>query len=169
MEKINVSIGQDPHSKSIIGVLDIYGFESFKFNRWIMAFTSPKSYKTKKSISYNSGCTLQLCEKIDAHFCIEMAILGNPFVVVFHLSRCIWWNFLGWYPGFRGRLFLLHLFDHWIGNMEDAFSCSSRTSSISWWEFKGCSQLEWSGQWSPDFRPIIYSFQNWYYGSKQID
>ena len=30
MEKINISIGQDPNSKSIIGVLDIYGFESFK-------------------------------------------------------------------------------------------------------------------------------------------
>ncbi|KAH9618530.1 hypothetical protein KSS87_005395 [Heliosperma pusillum] len=32
VEKINNSIGQDPLSKSIIGVLDIYGFESFKFN-----------------------------------------------------------------------------------------------------------------------------------------
>lgn len=33
VDKINVSIGQDPNSKSIIGVLDIYGFESFKSNR----------------------------------------------------------------------------------------------------------------------------------------
>lgn len=33
VEKINISIGQDPNSKSIIGVLDIYGFESFKHNR----------------------------------------------------------------------------------------------------------------------------------------
>ncbi|KAE9448786.1 hypothetical protein C3L33_19317, partial [Rhododendron williamsianum] len=32
VEKINISIGQDPNSKSIIGVLDIYGFESFKHN-----------------------------------------------------------------------------------------------------------------------------------------
>lgn len=31
--KINNSIGQDPDSKHIIGVLDIYGFESFKTNR----------------------------------------------------------------------------------------------------------------------------------------
>lgn len=30
--KINKSIGQDPDSKFFIGVLDIYGFESFKFN-----------------------------------------------------------------------------------------------------------------------------------------
>ncbi|KAM0932706.1 putative myosin ATPase [Dioscorea sansibarensis] len=30
VNKINVSIGQDPNSKSLIGVLDIYGFESFK-------------------------------------------------------------------------------------------------------------------------------------------
>ncbi|XP_051141861.1 myosin-6-like isoform X2 [Andrographis paniculata] len=32
VEKINNSIGQDPNSKSLIGVLDIYGFESFKIN-----------------------------------------------------------------------------------------------------------------------------------------
>lgn len=35
VDKINVSIGQDPNSKSLIGVLDIYGFESFKQNRYI--------------------------------------------------------------------------------------------------------------------------------------
>ncbi|RYQ92720.1 hypothetical protein Ahy_B09g098937 isoform C [Arachis hypogaea] len=33
VQKINVSIGQDPESKCLIGVLDIYGFESFKNNR----------------------------------------------------------------------------------------------------------------------------------------
>ncbi|KAK6265916.1 hypothetical protein QUC31_016753 [Theobroma cacao] len=32
VDKINVSIGQDPESKFLIGVLDIYGFESFKTN-----------------------------------------------------------------------------------------------------------------------------------------
>ncbi|WOH14554.1 hypothetical protein DCAR_0934074 [Daucus carota subsp. sativus] len=32
VDKINNSIGQDPTAKSIIGVLDIYGFESFKIN-----------------------------------------------------------------------------------------------------------------------------------------
>ncbi|KAL9318583.1 hypothetical protein ACSQ67_015100 [Phaseolus vulgaris] len=32
VDKINNSIGQDPKSKSLIGVLDIYGFESFKAN-----------------------------------------------------------------------------------------------------------------------------------------
>ncbi|XP_020591661.1 myosin-12 [Phalaenopsis equestris] len=32
VDKINISIGQDPNAKSIIGVLDIYGFESFKIN-----------------------------------------------------------------------------------------------------------------------------------------
>lgn len=34
VDKINNSIGQDPNAKSIIGVLDIYGFESFKINRY---------------------------------------------------------------------------------------------------------------------------------------
>ncbi|KAL6635354.1 hypothetical protein ACP70R_028025 [Stipagrostis hirtigluma subsp. patula] len=33
VNKINNSIGQDPNSKCLIGVLDIYGFESFKTNR----------------------------------------------------------------------------------------------------------------------------------------
>ncbi|KAJ4722846.1 Myosin [Melia azedarach] len=32
VNKINNSIGQDPNSKTLIGVLDIYGFESFKTN-----------------------------------------------------------------------------------------------------------------------------------------
>ncbi|CAN1278923.1 XI-2 [Linum perenne] len=32
VNKINNTIGQDPNSKSLIGVLDIYGFESFKTN-----------------------------------------------------------------------------------------------------------------------------------------
>ncbi|KAL1081521.1 hypothetical protein V6Z11_D09G070700 [Gossypium hirsutum] len=32
VQKINISIGQDPESKFLIGVLDIYGFESFKTN-----------------------------------------------------------------------------------------------------------------------------------------
>eukprot|EP00897_Mesotaenium_endlicherianum_P005251 jgi/Mesen1/4754/ME000242S03925 len=32
VEKINKSIGQDPDSTNLIGVLDIYGFESFKCN-----------------------------------------------------------------------------------------------------------------------------------------
>ncbi|KAJ8754564.1 hypothetical protein K2173_005725 [Erythroxylum novogranatense] len=32
VNKINNSIGQDPDSKTLIGVLDIYGFESFKTN-----------------------------------------------------------------------------------------------------------------------------------------
>ncbi|KAJ6964197.1 myosin-12-like [Populus alba x Populus x berolinensis] len=32
VDKINSSIGQDPTATSIIGVLDIYGFESFKIN-----------------------------------------------------------------------------------------------------------------------------------------
>ncbi|KAL9676992.1 hypothetical protein QQ045_005215 [Rhodiola kirilowii] len=32
VDKINTSIGQDPNAASLIGVLDIYGFESFKIN-----------------------------------------------------------------------------------------------------------------------------------------
>jgi myosin heavy subunit len=40
VEKINNSIGQDPDAKNIIGVLDIYGFESFKINRFAISTTN---------------------------------------------------------------------------------------------------------------------------------
>ncbi|KAL0673064.1 hypothetical protein Bca4012_001045 [Brassica carinata] len=45
VDKINNSIGQDPNSKIIIGVLDIYGFESFKINsfeQFCINFTNEK-------------------------------------------------------------------------------------------------------------------------------
>ncbi|KAH7572097.1 hypothetical protein JRO89_XS04G0200500 [Xanthoceras sorbifolium] len=45
VDTINSSIGQDPNSKSLIGVLDIYGFESFKFNsfeQFCINFTNEK-------------------------------------------------------------------------------------------------------------------------------
>ncbi|XP_022892536.1 myosin-11-like isoform X1 [Olea europaea var. sylvestris] len=45
VDKINNSIGQDSKSKSIIGVLDIYGFESFKhnsFEQFCINFTNEK-------------------------------------------------------------------------------------------------------------------------------
>ncbi|KAK4841974.1 hypothetical protein QYF36_013527 [Acer negundo] len=51
VEKINSSIGQDPNASSLIGVLDIYGFESFKINRYIMVDKKNLSTKTYFSIS----------------------------------------------------------------------------------------------------------------------
>eukprot|EP00252_Welwitschia_mirabilis_P023077 TRINITY_DN6431_c0_g2_i1.p1 TRINITY_DN6431_c0_g2~~TRINITY_DN6431_c0_g2_i1.p1 ORF type:complete len:1401 (-),score=360.91 TRINITY_DN6431_c0_g2_i1:660-4529(-) len=45
VEKINSSIGQDSNSKNLIGVLDIYGFESFKtnsFEQFCINFTNEK-------------------------------------------------------------------------------------------------------------------------------
>jgi hypothetical protein len=39
VDKINNSIGQDPDATHIIGVLDIYGFESFKINRFVVSST----------------------------------------------------------------------------------------------------------------------------------
>ncbi|KAL0333731.1 UNVERIFIED_CONTAM: Myosin-17 [Sesamum angustifolium] len=44
VDKINISIGQDPNSKAIIGVLDIYGFESFKQNRQALTLISLLQY-----------------------------------------------------------------------------------------------------------------------------
>ncbi|XP_025013441.2 myosin-9 isoform X4 [Ricinus communis] len=45
VDKINVSIGQDPNSNCLIGVLDIYGFESFRtnsFEQFCINFTNEK-------------------------------------------------------------------------------------------------------------------------------
>ncbi|KAL6499542.1 hypothetical protein OROGR_027452 [Orobanche gracilis] len=45
VDKINFSIGQDPNSKCLIGVLDIYGFESFEsnsFEQFCINFTNEK-------------------------------------------------------------------------------------------------------------------------------
>ncbi|CAN4114485.1 unnamed protein product [Withania somnifera] len=50
VDKINVSIGQDPQSKYLIGVLDIYGFESFKHN------------------SFEQFCINYTNEKLQQHF-----------------------------------------------------------------------------------------------------
>ncbi|PQQ08879.1 myosin-17-like [Prunus yedoensis var. nudiflora] len=52
VEKINISIGQDPNSKSLIGVLDIYGFESFKFNRFSLDQNLLEEY-TKEEINWS--------------------------------------------------------------------------------------------------------------------
>ncbi|QCE07444.1 DNA topoisomerase III [Vigna unguiculata] len=61
VDKINNSIGQDPKSKSLIGVLDIYGFESFKansFEQFCINFTNEKLQQHfNQAKSMNKLCT----------------------------------------------------------------------------------------------------------------
>ncbi|KAG4911180.1 hypothetical protein JHK87_057296 [Glycine soja] len=61
VDKINNSIGQDPNSKSLIGVLDIYGFESFKsnsFEQFCINFTNEKLQQHfNQAKSKNKLCT----------------------------------------------------------------------------------------------------------------
>ncbi|KAL9395723.1 hypothetical protein Peur_009976 [Populus x canadensis] len=61
VDKINVSIGQDPNSKCLIGILDIYGFESFKANRT----GGPESQLIK------------IVENLISYFVIEQTAIGN--------------------------------------------------------------------------------------------
>ncbi|KHN14710.1 Myosin-J heavy chain [Glycine soja] len=64
VDKINNSIGQDPNSKSLIGVLDIYGFESFKsnsFEQFCINFTNEKLQQHfNQAKSKNKLCTSSL-------------------------------------------------------------------------------------------------------------
>ncbi|KAL6861303.1 hypothetical protein ACP4OV_017003 [Aristida adscensionis] len=54
VDKINSSIGQDPNSKSLIGVLDIYGFESFKANSFEQhVFKMEQEEYTKEQIDWS--------------------------------------------------------------------------------------------------------------------
>lgn len=67
VDKINCSIGQDSDSKSLIGVLDIYGFESFKTNRCL---AGTLTYYNELSMSclgfmnvlYESLLSAKLCQ-----------------------------------------------------------------------------------------------------------
>ncbi|CAN1789964.1 XI-2 [Linum perenne] len=57
VNKINNSIGQDPESNSLIGVLDIYGFESFKTNRCLAG-----------TLFFEQFCINLTNEKLQQHF-----------------------------------------------------------------------------------------------------
>ncbi|CAL5343097.1 unnamed protein product [Camellia sinensis] len=63
VDKINVSIGQDPNSKSLIGVLDIYGFESFKhnsFEQFCINFTNEKLQQHFNQVALGAYQPLQM-------------------------------------------------------------------------------------------------------------
>ena len=80
VDKINCSIGQDPDSKSLIGVLDIYGFESFKTNRCL---AGTLTYYYELSMSCH-GFMNVLYENFLSFTCIEMpAKLSKGSLIVF--------------------------------------------------------------------------------------
>ena len=78
VDKINVSIGQDATSKSLIGVLDIYGFESFKTNRSLCLdkalviilylFASSQFFEFVIFCSFEQFCINFTNEKLQQHF-----------------------------------------------------------------------------------------------------
>lgn len=78
VDKINCSIGQDPNAASLIGVLDIYGFESFKVNRSIKLRNNIPSRRLLSSWllylmhalahSFEQLCINMTNEKLQQHF-----------------------------------------------------------------------------------------------------
>lgn len=74
VDKINVSIGQDPTSKSLIGVLDIYGFESFKHNRWELRIDEP--FDPYKEYAYSGvfNIFILVCLWVRQLLCLNVVI-----------------------------------------------------------------------------------------------
>ncbi|WVY97844.1 hypothetical protein V8G54_029995 [Vigna mungo] len=85
VDKINNSIGQDPNSKSLIGVLDIYGFESFKansFEQFCINFTNEKLQQHfNQAKSKNKLCT-------SSFFVISVFNM----IKMMTFSTCLKWN-----------------------------------------------------------------------------
>lgn len=77
VNKINNSIGQDPDSTFSIGVLDIYGFESFKTNRCLTGMLLFSSFKWLSS-----------CRMLDESSVLQIWIFGFKI----SLSSMIWHN-----------------------------------------------------------------------------
>ncbi|XVF80928.1 hypothetical protein PTKIN_Ptkin15bG0114700 [Pterospermum kingtungense] len=68
VNKINVSIGQDRNSKCLIGVLDIYGFESFKtnsFEQFCINFTNEKLQQHFNQHVFKMEQAIYKAEEID--------------------------------------------------------------------------------------------------------
>ncbi|KAL6002148.1 hypothetical protein ACLOJK_037596 [Asimina triloba] len=61
VNKINSSIGQDPNSKFLIGVLDIYGFESFKTNRCLTGMPFCSCHSIGQVLAANCMEGLNVC------------------------------------------------------------------------------------------------------------
>ncbi|PPD92616.1 hypothetical protein GOBAR_DD10451 [Gossypium barbadense] len=57
VDKINISVRQDPNSHVQIGVLDIYGFECFKHNRHTKHAKEKMTFGLNRTINLHSGKT----------------------------------------------------------------------------------------------------------------
>ncbi|RVX19198.1 Myosin-8 [Vitis vinifera] len=75
VDNINCSIGQDPDSKCLIGVLDIYGFESFNTNRSYTTYLNHHHFHflirnkwTVDLCSFEQFCINLTNEKLQQHF-----------------------------------------------------------------------------------------------------
>ncbi|KAK6143975.1 hypothetical protein DH2020_020795 [Rehmannia glutinosa] len=63
VDRINSSIGQDPNSKYLIGVLDIYGFESFKTNSFEQFCINLTNEKLQQHFNQKPGGIIALLDE----------------------------------------------------------------------------------------------------------
>lgn len=113
VDKTNNSIGQDPDSNNLIGVLDIYGFESFKTNRCLantrffaqclyevrlltkelICSVSELWYKSWESCSFLLYTLVNIVHEPWCHLHIILIFLATAVIFVCNHSFCFaWWT-----------------------------------------------------------------------------
>ncbi|KAK3031660.1 hypothetical protein RJ639_035028, partial [Escallonia herrerae] len=102
VDKINFSIGQDPNSKSLIGVLDVYGFESFKANRLYM-------------LNFEQFCINFTNEKLQQHFNQHVFKMEQEE----YTKEEIDWSYIEFVDN-QDVLDLIEKVHHWVQNQEES-------------------------------------------------
>nr|XP_025679014.1 myosin-16-like [Arachis hypogaea] len=113
VQKINVSIGQDPESKCLIGVLDIYGFESFKnnsFEQFCINFTNEKLQQHFNQHVFKMEQERYTKEGIDWNYLEFVDNQDKPGGIIALLDEACYEKVSSLFLSFSLSLFLSHFF-----------------------------------------------------------